>query len=95
MDGPLSAGGGAVHEHGGGCVSLRHKTAAVRYFVATAMRGRQPGRRPARGEEGGGPGRRVGPQRCGGGAALPAHRAGRARGQAPGWEHSVILTAHR
>jgi hypothetical protein len=53
MDGPLSAGSGAVHEHGGvGCVSLRYKTATLRYFVATAMLGRPPGRRPARGEEG-------------------------------------------
>ena len=68
-----------MHEpEGGGCMSLRHKTAAVRYFVAMDVRGRQPGRRTARGEEGGGPGWRFGPQQCGGSAMLPAHRAGRA-----------------
>ena len=48
-----------------GCMSLHHKTAAVRYFVAMDVLGRQPGLRTARGEEGGGPGWRFGPQRCG------------------------------
>jgi len=45
--------GGAVHEPGGvGCRSLRYKTAAGWYFVAMAVLGRQPRRRPARGRGG-------------------------------------------